>query len=1692
MKHNFKYFACLFVAILCFGQVWGAVYFEDTFSNVGSASSGSVLPRDGWTAGSGTAAPQGNSGVRLGASSSGASIVKSAMTSIEGTKSLKVTIYVARYNTNANTLTVTTTNGTISALADGSVGTLSDGTLTISPSANAGVTSTTAAATWTDDFKTEFTISGASSTTTITFSSNKRVILGPVKIEDADGTPAPAKTLTGVTVSGTPTKTSYYAGDNFDPAGLTVTGTYSDASTAPITSGITWSYDPSQELALNQTSIGVIATVSEIASPKFIVSGLTVTAAPAAVNYEKVTSALTDWSGEFLLVYESGTTAYVWTGADAANCYVSATISNDVIAKPEGAATLTIAAMTGGYSLLISGNNNNGKYITDNANNAALKFADAAYAATISYETDWTKILFSQRCIRYNSSSGQDRFRYYAATSQQPVQLYKKVEGSVKPAAGLAYAEADQKKLVKLGDSFTAPTLTNPNHLTVSYASNAESVAEVNVSTGAVTIKAAGVAVITASFAGNDDYKEGSASYTICVVTHAGTEADPFDVADARNVIDALGTKEGVYMSGKVSQITTAYDETYHNISFDISTDGTTAADQVRAFRCKGLGNTDFTSEDDVKTGATVTVYGNLTKYNSTYEFEAGCYLTAYEAPEVPKTHIANTKETAYTVAQALAYAADGVTYDLDDYVYVQGVVYDVKNFNSTNGTLDIYIKDANAENQFELFKCAGINNGSSTTPFEALTDVQAGNIVIGYGQMMYFKDGDIYEFKAGNYIVDLQVPVTGVELDATASVEVDKTVNLTATILPSNATGTIVWSVTSGSEYASVAEGVVTGVAEGSATIRATVQGTEIYAECTVIVTAASAPVTYDYALVTAASQLQDGLKVIIVAAEEDKAAGSAAATYRNVVDVERTSDGNYLILDSENMPTEFTLGVPAAGQYTFNDGDGYMYESAAKSVKVQADPFSWSITIGEGNIAAIQATNELRYNSSSPRFTTYASGQQALQLYVKDDGKQAAGLAWSTDAVELTVGDAFTAPTLTNPNNLTVTIASNNLELATVEGGVVSLVENATGTATITASYAGDDTYRAASVSYTITVSATTPAPAGAENVVIIAEYNSKFYALTNSINNKTAAAVVVEKDGDNIIVPSADAKTAIQWTKTTSGENTTFQDADGKYLKGVSNGGDLTVVDDACNWSYNSTDKYYYIGSRSFIYRESANGFKNYATSNAGSSDYSAIAEVRVIDAENIVVTSKADPQLAYNPTSVELTVGGTFTPATLTYASGFDGLAAVTYESSNTDLATVEGGVVSLVADATGTATITASFAGNTNYLSGSASYTIKVNEVQEDLPDAWVLVTDISQIESGMSVIIASEIVDDNIYTMGAQNNNNRAGVQSSIENGVLTPGDGTEIFKLVDAGDDCFAIQASNNNYLYAVSNSSNYLKEETKLDANRNYAWSISIKDGKTVVLAQGDKTRNLMRFNPNSGSPIFSCYASTSETGTAVALYIPKVEEEPDPQPQDPDYTPVRSGLEPGRFYTICMGTEILDIRGASFWRISQRDQSGSVAYLEEESAPYAAGKPFLFFATAATLEVAYGTETANVAGTNGALHGTLSDMTADDLDDLADAGLDIYMMYQNAFHPLGTNNHLDANRAYLVYGDLQPVSTEPQSTPGRQVRKMPLQGNVATGIEEGTNADNTIARKVMIDGQLFILRGEKMYDATGAFVK
>ena len=153
-----------------------------------------------------------------------------------------------------------------------------------------------------------------------------------------------------------------------------------------------------------------------------------------------------------------------------------------------------------------------------------------------------------------------------------------------------------------------------------------------------------------------------SATYSIFPVEHAGTQQDPYTVADARNAIDANIGITNIYATGIVSEIVTPYNSQYGNISYNISTDGLTTSDQLQAYRGKSYNGDNFTGAGDIQVGDVVVVYGTLKKYNDTYEFDQNNQLVSLNRPaavpvinaeNVELAYNATSGEIAYTISNA-------------------------------------------------------------------------------------------------------------------------------------------------------------------------------------------------------------------------------------------------------------------------------------------------------------------------------------------------------------------------------------------------------------------------------------------------------------------------------------------------------------------------------------------------------------------------------------------------------------------------------------------------------------------------------------------------------------------------------------------------------------------------------------------------------------------------------------------------------------------------------------------------------------------------------------------------------------------------------------------------------------------------------------------------------------------------------
>ncbi len=163
----------------------------------------------------------------------------------------------------------------------------------------------------------------------------------------------------------------------------------------------------------------------------------------------------------------------------------------------------------------------------------------------------------------------------------------------------------------------------------------------INVSTN-TTIKA------MAAKSGYDNSAVATAEYAFVTLEHAGTLADPYTVADAHTAIDANAGTQGVYATGVVSAIPTEWSTQYNNITFNF-VDAQGNADFLQAYRCASGTGVDASQ---VAVGDVVVVYGNLTKYGSTYEFGQGCTLVSLTHPTSTEPSITVTPATLNVDAQ--------------------------------------------------------------------------------------------------------------------------------------------------------------------------------------------------------------------------------------------------------------------------------------------------------------------------------------------------------------------------------------------------------------------------------------------------------------------------------------------------------------------------------------------------------------------------------------------------------------------------------------------------------------------------------------------------------------------------------------------------------------------------------------------------------------------------------------------------------------------------------------------------------------------------------------------------------------------------------------------------------------------------------------------------------------------------------
>ena len=551
-----------------------------------------------------------------------------------------------------------------------------------------------------------------------------------------------------------------------------------------------------------------------------------------------------------------------------------------------------------------------------------------------------------------------------------------------------------------------------------------------------------------------------------------------------------------------------------------------------------------------------------------------------------------------------------------------------------------------------------------------------------------------------------------------------------------------------------------------------------------------------------------------------------------------------------------------------------------AYRGFSYNGDWFTSADDIKVGDIVVIHG-NLTKYN------TTYefAQGNQLVSL-VRTDNREPAGLSYDVNNFIATIGEANEFPALNNPNNLAITYSSTNESVATVdaETGEITLV--AAGQATIKAVTEGNDSYEPGEASYLLVVKE--PEIAGTDkfelvtdastladgDVIILAfvDEENKAWALSTTQNSNNRAANEATLNEDGTITPGS----SIQ--QITLEEGFYFNVGNG-YLYAASASSNWLRTEAEADDNALADIDIAEDGGATIIFQGSNTRNHMRFNPNGGNPMFSCYAEnssvqnlpriYRKVGGVTPVVLK--DAELAYDVEEFTATIGEENEFPVLANPNELE----VTYTSSDEEVATIDAeGNITLVG--AGETTITATSEANDEFKAGEASYVLTVEEVVEPGNDKYELVTDASTLAAGDEILIAYVNTDEEVIAQAmsaTQATNNRPAVEVIYnDDETLTPDATAQVIKL--EGDEEGWYFNVGDGYLFAASSSKNNMKTQAEADENAKATIEIA-ENGDATIIFQGEFTRNHMRYNSNSGNPIFSCYAESSSIVTLPRIY-------------------------------------------------------------------------------------------------------------------------------------------------------------------------------------------------------------------------
>ena len=225
---------------------------------------------------------------------------------------------------------------------------------------------------------------------------------------------------------------------------------------------------------------------------------------------------------------------------------------------------------------------------------------------------------------------------------------------------------------------------------------------------------------------------------------------------------------------------------------------------------------------------------------------------------------------------------------------------------------------------------------------------------------------------------------------------------------------------------------------------------------------------------------------------------------------------------------------------------------------------------------------------------------------------------------------------------------------------------------------------------------------------------------------------------------------------------------------------------------------------------------------------------------------------------------------------------------------------------------------------------------------------------------------------------------------------------------------------------------------------------------------------------------------------SGVAVGDYIDYTTSCPTPEV-------IRDGLTVGQWGTLCPKQNVDNPTGATFYQIAYLELKDGLPFnmhFDEVEGNLEAGQPYFFIASATQIKGVKSGEEKNEGSNVNGFYGYIGE-TSWTLP--YQASFDVnnnntFVIWNNSVFRINAETSIKSERCYININSTEPIRTSTPAPVGARRITMGVSGingqNTATGVDQ-VQGDN-VPTKMIINGQLFILRGEKMYDAQGKLVK